>query len=102
MSSTRWRVLMVDGSEFEVSTTMGDLVAFELEHTHQAKANSVADLSWLIWRGAKRTGHVAEGLDLVPFMDLVDDWEQVKAAPLVEAGSPSSPSPADPDSPSSS
>lgn len=95
MSSSRWHVTMVDGSEFDIATTMGDLVAFELEHSHQAKANSVSDLSWLIWRGAKRIDKCPAELELVAFMDTVDDWEQV-TTPLVSAGEPSSLPPPDP------
>jgi hypothetical protein len=40
-----------DGSEQLCAARMGDVVAFEIERDRPPNTKSVADVTWLIWRG---------------------------------------------------
>jgi hypothetical protein len=87
-----FQVTLTDGQAAEVTASVADQVAFELEHDRSiARLGDdfrLTDACWLAWHALKRTGRT--GSDFSTWLENVDELEvgQGKIVPLEETTTP--------------
>ena len=87
-----FQVTFADGQAAEVTASVADQVAFELEHDRSiARLGDdfrLTDACWLAWHALKRTGRT--GSDFPTWLENVDELEvgQGKIVPLEETTTP--------------
>lgn len=86
---TAWKVDFTDDTSIEVTTVIGDFVAFEADRKRKLEISSLADLTWIIWRACSKRLKITK-LGYQEWSDTVADFNAQRAVPLEPTEPPSS------------